>query len=159
MGASLVVTIAGWWAWNLFLSAVYPEGAVRYAVKHSFTETFGADLSWWIALVANLAVLCVAELTFKAVKRYLVVEGLWKWPPWKVKTEGCESGRPGPGRGQSAEEWSLELWQELEQIPAVMKRMRLIARFEDGDVETREVLQGEVDLEMQTLDLRNVMKR
>lgn len=80
------------------------------------------------------------------------MEGLWKWPPWK---QGGQ--RPGPGRGKSAEDWDLELWQELEKTPQVMEKVRLISRAETGDEKAREILEDEqfgVDL-----DLRDIITR
>jgi phospholipid-translocating ATPase len=60
-----------------------------------------------------LAVLICFELGFKAVKRNMIVGGLWHWPPWRKKS-----------LGDSAEEWHLELWQELEQDPVIRARLK-----------------------------------
>ncbi|KAH6646172.1 hypothetical protein BKA67DRAFT_526309 [Truncatella angustata] len=84
-----------------------------YAVRNGFTKTFGGDSIWWLTLIIILAMLICIELGFKAIKRNLIVGGLWQWPPWQRRAAGG-----------AAEEWHLELWQELEQDPLMKERLR-----------------------------------
>ncbi|ETS86390.1 hypothetical protein PFICI_00218 [Pestalotiopsis fici W106-1] len=107
------ITIIGWWLWNIILSAVYNRGVNTYAVRNGFTKTFGGDALWWFTLIVTMAILICFELGFKAVKRNLIVGGLWQWPPWKKRA-----------LGDAAEEWHLELWQELEQDPLIRARLK-----------------------------------
>ncbi|KAJ2896195.1 hypothetical protein MKZ38_005763 [Zalerion maritima] len=202
---SFLVTVAGWWAWNLLLSAIYTEGVILYAVRNGFIHIFGPDMAWWLTLIGALGLLCVIELAYKAVKRSLVVEGLWKWPPWTggwkrmgawfartfsvdgikerrerrkrrsaggmigmvdlvVDDEGeivepdattTKTTKAGPGRGKSAEEWDLELWQELEQFPEMRERIRRVLKEERG-----EDVDGEGDADEDLgLDLKDVITR
>ena len=119
--ASFFVTVAGWWAWNGFLSSIYAPGVSVYAVRNGFTQTFGRDAVWWSTLWVVLMVLFLLELCAKTLKRNLVVAGLWKWPTWR--------------RRDSADgmvECDVELWQELEKDPVVRERLRMMARDTGG---------------------------
>lgn len=118
--ASFFVTTIGWFAWLCFLDAAYagsPSGP--YAIRNSFTEVFGADAVWWATLFIVLGLLGLFEIVLKCVKRLLLIAGLWDWPPW------------GKSRcGENIEEWDVELWQELEQDPALRERLKRLARDE-----------------------------
>lgn len=113
------------------MSAVYNTGVNTYAVRNGFLKTFGGDALWWLTLIITMAVLICLELGFKAVKRNLIVGGLWQWPPWKKRA-----------LGDSAEEWHLELWQELEQDPFIRARLR---QEEEDEDTIRESLQEELE--------------
>ncbi len=160
MGA-FVLTIAGWFAWQGFLSGTYARQPSPYAVRDGFAQGFGRDALWWGTVVAVVLVLAVLETAYKAVKRRLVVAGLWRLPlkttSWTRHTrrggmrrrrdiddddddedEGstCSTGGGG-GAGAGAgnvEEWHLELWQELEKDPAVRERLRRMLEDEETGV-------------------------
>jgi phospholipid-translocating ATPase len=93
-----VLTIAGWWAWNLFLSAISSNTPGPYTVKDGFIHHFGANITWWAVFVAIMAALIIPDLVFDALKRRF-------WPNM------------------------IEIWQELEQDPEIMRKLR----EEDGD--------------------------
>ncbi|KAF5616657.1 phospholipid-transporting ATPase DNF3 [Fusarium sp. NRRL 52700] len=122
---SFFVTTIGWWAWLCFLDAAYagsPSGP--YAIRNSFTELFGADAVWWATLFIVLGLLGLFEIVLKCVKRLLLIAGLWDWPPWGKSR-----------RGENIEEWDVELWQELEQDPALRERLKQLARDEQVEEE------------------------
>lgn len=102
----------GWWLWNVILAVVYVRSVSTYAVRDGFTRTFGTDALWWLTLIISTAVLICLELGFKAIKRNMIVGGLWQWPPWKKRAAS-----------NSVEEWHLELWQELEQVPEIKRKL------------------------------------
>lgn len=81
-----------------------------YAVKIGFTSVFGPDLAWWLTLIVVLGALAMGELAVRAVRRSLVVMGIWNWDP-------------GHSR-QNAEELGVEMWQELERDPAVKELLK-----------------------------------
>ncbi|KAF4433703.1 phospholipid-transporting ATPase DNF3 [Fusarium acutatum] len=117
---SFFVTTIGWFAWLCFLDAAYagsPSGP--YAIRNSFTEVFGADAVWWATLFIVLGLLGLFEIVLKCAKRLLLIAGLWDWPPWGKSR-----------RGENIEEWDVELWQELEQDPALRERLKRLARDE-----------------------------
>ncbi|KAL6873078.1 phospholipid-translocating P-type ATPase [Trichoderma novae-zelandiae] len=119
--ACFFITTAGWFAWLAFLDGVYaatPSGV--YDIRHTFTRLWGADAVWWSTVFIVLAFMGMIELLFKAMKRAMLVAGLWHWPPWQRKR-----------MGENAEEWELELWQEMEQDEAVRRKLARMAR--DGD--------------------------
>ncbi|KAI0852939.1 phospholipid-translocating P-type ATPase [Daldinia vernicosa] len=125
MGA-FVITLAGWWAWQGFLSGVYAAQPSPYPARHGFEDTFGRDPLWWLTLIVILLVLISIELVYKTVKRNMIVAGTWQWPPWKQRS-------PDDG----LEEWGLQIWQELEKDPVMRERLRK-ACMEEGEVENGE---------------------
>lgn len=128
------VTTIGWFVWCLILSAVYPAApSGTYAIRDTFIKLYGDDPLWWATLFIVLGFLGLLELLGKATKRNLRVAGLWKWPPWKKA-----------GAVDNVEEWDLELWQEMEQDPAVRERLRRLAHDEPEEEEEEEAM--EVDM-------------
>lgn len=124
---SFLVTFSGWWAWNAFLAGVYQPYPSPYAVRGSFTQTFGKDPIWWLTLLLVFAVLVVMEIAYKSIKRNLAVAGVWRdWNPWP-KVRGREHPRNGTGA------FVLETWQEMEQNPEIRQRLRELAH---GDAQS-----------------------
>lgn len=114
--------MAGWWAWQAFLSGVYAPQPSPYPARNGFVSTFGTDPVWWVTLIVVVTVLISVEMAYKVMKRNLVVAGMWKWPPWKPRSAD-----------DSLEEWGLEVWQELEQDPVMRERLRRAAMEEDEE--------------------------
>ncbi len=139
--ASFFITITGWWAWNLFLSGVYTPSPSPYDVRGGFISGFGHDIVWWLTLLMILSGLAVSEMCYKAMKRNLIVRGLWnyrrQWKGWAQlvwngrSTNGHQDGRVA---GEPVEEWHLELWQEMEQDPIMKERIQEMRKAEDDDV-------------------------
>ena len=113
VAVAFLVTVSGWWAWNLFMASVYANNISPYNVKHGFTGSFGRDLNWWLGLVIAFAILVVGEMGFKAVKRRLL-EAV-AWPPWKRRVRVW--------RERNAEELDVGLWQEMEKEGLVQARV------------------------------------
>lgn len=63
------ISVAGWFLWNLFLSAIYTPRPSPYAVRDAFLETFGRDPVWWLTIIMVLAMLILLELMITAVRR------------------------------------------------------------------------------------------
>ncbi|KAK6721824.1 hypothetical protein SNK04_000708 [Fusarium graminearum] len=77
-------------------------------------------------------------MILKCVKRLLLMDGLWDWPPWGKSR-----------RGENIEEWDVELWQELEQDPALRARLKRMARDEPVEEEDDvDLAQINIDEEM-----------
>ncbi|TLD29123.1 hypothetical protein PspLS_04235 [Pyricularia sp. CBS 133598] len=158
---SCLITVAGWWAWQAFLSGSYSPSPSPYAVRGGLTEGFGRDLSWWACLIVVLAALIVFEMGYKAVKRQLVVGGALRKRQRKVKrilgrilhrvlcglfvstgvaaAAGIKTAEIEADdlRRQEAleneEDLDLELWQELEQDPEVRARLEGLCWAEEED--------------------------
>ncbi|KAB5545865.1 hypothetical protein GE09DRAFT_1132712 [Coniochaeta sp. 2T2.1] len=111
---SFLITVAGWWAWQFFLSGAYSTGEVSpYAVKHGFTSTFGPDWMWWLTLVVVLGALATGELAYRALQRSLRAMKIWKKRAAEERT---------------AEELDVETWQEMEKYAEVGDMLRSQAR-------------------------------
>lgn len=65
------ISVAGWFLWNLFLSAIYKRSPSPYAVRDAFIEAFGRDPTWWLTVVMVLAMVILLELMITAVRRIL----------------------------------------------------------------------------------------
>ncbi|KAI1491977.1 P-type ATPase [Biscogniauxia mediterranea] len=124
------ITFAGWWAWNAFLAGIYTPQPSPYPARGGFTNAFGKDPIWWLTLIVVVLVLISVEYAYKAIKRNLIVLGLWKWPPWK--------GRDADDRDH-LEEWNLEVWQELEKDPVMRERLRRAGTTDERDSDDNEV--------------------
>ncbi|KAI8163634.1 putative phospholipid-transporting ATPase [Colletotrichum sp. SAR 10_70] len=120
---SFFITFSGWWAWNAFLSGIYTPSPSPYAVRDGFSKIFGADAVWWLTLIIMTLLFILMETIFRTLQRCLILAGLWRWPWVRKEDDVC------------ADEWRLELWQELERDPAVKERLRKLARDEPEDEE------------------------
>ena len=74
-----------------------------------------------------LSFLGLLELVGKVIKRYMSINGMLQWPPWKAR-----------GPSNNPEEWNLEMWQEMEQDPVMKARLRRMARDDADDVDEEE---------------------
>ncbi|KAK5132392.1 hypothetical protein LTR08_009122 [Meristemomyces frigidus] len=106
VGVSIMITVNGWWAWNGFMAGVYSDNISPYDVKYGFTNTFGNDWNWWLALIIAFAIMLVLEMAFKSVKRRLLDAAAW--PPWKRRSKTRMM------HDRNAEELDVSLWQEME---------------------------------------------
>ncbi|KAI0538308.1 hypothetical protein GGR58DRAFT_468521 [Xylaria digitata] len=113
---SFAITVSGWWAWQAFLSGVYTPQPSPYDGRGGFVNTFGKDTLWWSLLFGVLLILICLDIAFKFAKRYLIMYGLWNWPPWR-RGEANDSH-------ENCENWDRQLWQELEQDPVVQEDLR-----------------------------------
>lgn len=95
-------------------------------MRGGFTKSFGGDGIWWLTLIVVVAMLMTAELVYKAIKRNLILARLWKWPPWRKPSDE-------PATFENLEEFHLEMWQELEQDPAIQEKLRKMLKEERGE--------------------------
>ena len=63
----LVVSIGGWFMWNLILSAVYVNNTI-YDVKDGFLDRWGKNPLWWLCVVLILICVWVFELAVKYLR-------------------------------------------------------------------------------------------
>ncbi|KAK5125408.1 hypothetical protein LTR85_000517 [Meristemomyces frigidus] len=132
VGISFLVTVTGWWAWNLLMSGIYSDNLSPYDVKYGFTKTFGNDLNWWLALIITFAILLVMEMTYKSLKGYLTAAGVWPLSGWRSRARAIH--------GRNVEELDVGLWQEMEKDPDVRARLKGLAdRVRYWDVEGDDV--------------------
>ncbi|KAK1625426.1 phospholipid-translocating P-type ATPase [Colletotrichum phormii] len=131
MGCFLL-TFSGWWAWQGFLSSIYARAPSIYAVRDGFSKTFGRDWTWWLTLIVMVTLFILMETIFRTLQRSLILAGLWRWPWVRKEDDVC------------ADEWRLELWQELEKDPVVRERLRRLASDEDEDEEVEDCEEEDV---------------
>ncbi|KAG0647426.1 phospholipid-transporting ATPase [Hyphodiscus hymeniophilus] len=84
-GAAL--TISGWWAWCLLLSAIYTNSAGEYTVYRGFTEHFGKNPTWWAVLVAVLAVVIMLELGIDMLQKIYWPSSIDVWQELEQDSE------------------------------------------------------------------------
>lgn len=95
--AGLLLSVAGWFLWNLFLSAIYKRRASPYAVRDGFVYGFGRVPAWWLTLVMVLAAVVVFELAVTALRRIY-------WPEDQdLMQEAEQIGRAVRGGDDAAE--------------------------------------------------------
>ncbi|KAI9711799.1 MAG: hypothetical protein M1820_001944 [Bogoriella megaspora] len=58
---SLVLSVGGWYLWNIVLSATYHDNVI-YNVKSAFFDRFGANPAWWATLFLVVVACVVFEL-------------------------------------------------------------------------------------------------
>ncbi|TFB04608.1 putative phospholipid-transporting ATPase DNF3 [Trichoderma ghanense] len=65
----LAIELAGWFIWNLVISAAYQPTVGPIVVRDGFLQTFGRRLSWWTTLLLGLVTPLVMELAVQAIRR------------------------------------------------------------------------------------------
>ena len=68
-GLGLFISVTGWFAWNIFLSAIYMEKPGPYLVRGSFLRNFGRNAIWWSTGIVTLAAVVMLELVVTSVRR------------------------------------------------------------------------------------------
>lgn len=64
-----LLSIGGWFLWNLILAGVYKRGIGPYTVHGAFIHHFGKMPLWWLTLIMVLIMVIVLELAVTAVRR------------------------------------------------------------------------------------------
>ncbi|KAF2138689.1 uncharacterized protein K452DRAFT_233405 [Aplosporella prunicola CBS 121167] len=64
---SLVLSVGGWFLWNIILAAMYSNNEI-YNVKDGFFDRFGRNASWWLTLIMILASVIVFELGISSLR-------------------------------------------------------------------------------------------
>ena len=64
---AMVLSIGGWFLWNLILSAVYSNNTI-YDVKQGFLKRFGRNALWWLTLVLVVTACWAFEIAVKSLR-------------------------------------------------------------------------------------------
>ena len=76
--AGCIISILGWFLFNLVIGEIYPGGMNIYLVRRAFVDNYGRTLLWWTTGLWTLLTLIVIELILGAVRRVY-------WPgDWEV---------------------------------------------------------------------------
>ncbi|RMZ84474.1 hypothetical protein DV738_g793, partial [Chaetothyriales sp. CBS 135597] len=62
---AILLSVGGWWAWNLILAATYNESDPVYYVRDGITKKFGQNLLWWLTLIAIVLSVIILEVVLK----------------------------------------------------------------------------------------------
>jgi phospholipid-translocating ATPase len=65
---AIVLSVGGWWLWNLALSGFYDKNNPIYNVNHGITERFGRNPLWWLTLVLGVMSVVLFEMVTKILK-------------------------------------------------------------------------------------------
>lgn len=65
----LILSVGGWFLWNILLSLIYAPTAGPYIVRDAFLQNFGRKAIWWLTMLVALLAPIVLELTLAAVRR------------------------------------------------------------------------------------------
>ncbi|KAF2087979.1 phospholipid-translocating P-type ATPase [Saccharata proteae CBS 121410] len=64
---SFVLSVGGWFLWNIILAAIYAQNN-EYDVRAGFFVRFGRDGLWWLTLIVILAAVLVFELGVRTLR-------------------------------------------------------------------------------------------
>ncbi|KAF2398847.1 phospholipid-translocating P-type ATPase [Trichodelitschia bisporula] len=65
--ASFVLSIGGWFLWNIILATTYTHNVI-YLVKGAFLTSFGRNPLWWAVLLLIIAAVVVFEVSVKTAR-------------------------------------------------------------------------------------------
>ncbi|PSN65946.1 phospholipid-translocating P-type ATPase [Corynespora cassiicola Philippines] len=123
---ALVLSIGGWFLWNIIFAATYDPANAIYYVRDTFFETFGRSLTWWASLLLILASVLVFEFATMSLRAAFfttdedVFQALEKDPAVKRRFEEAAAEElqngwdHGTNREREREERVREVVSELE---------------------------------------------
>ncbi|EGS17623.1 putative aminophospholipid transporter protein [Thermochaetoides thermophila DSM 1495] len=106
----MIISMGGWWLWNILLSVLMPNRLGPYPVHDNFLYGFGRKGLWWLVHFAALSALIVLELGVEALRKSI-------WPTDRdlmreiehidgvmevMKEHAAERGEAGPSSGDDA---------------------------------------------------------
>jgi phospholipid-translocating ATPase len=62
-----VLSIGGWFLWNIILSEVYSDDAI-YHVRDGFLQRFGRNLLWWAVVLLSVVAVLLFEIVVRTAK-------------------------------------------------------------------------------------------
>lgn len=117
---AILLSVGGWWLWNLLLSVLYRvDQNPIYNVHRALLDRFGRNLLWWIALMLIVLAVCVLEFSIKAIKTTMfpsdvdVFQGLEKDREVRKRFEEAAADLLQQGWDRGTKKSSVELEQEV----------------------------------------------
>jgi phospholipid-translocating ATPase len=160
---SCVLSIGGWFLWNIILSSVYSDNVIYY-VRHSFLEHFGRNILWWLVVILAVAAVLLFEIVVRTTKAAWkptdveVFQVLEKDPDVRRRFEESSVGwlhqgwdQPAPGAEQAFGGGDAKTEQEKreKEVGELLARPRVMRVGKDGVEEREEVLVEEHSIPMQ----------
>ncbi|TGO86951.1 hypothetical protein BPOR_0264g00090 [Botrytis porri] len=130
----LILSIGGWFFWNLLLSAVYSPESLTYNVRNGFIDHYGRNPLWWCTLIAILAAVTVLEVGVSSMRKTFWGNDIEAWQElekdpgvWR-RLEGAVKGEDGVdletgGDGKRSQE---ELEEGEREIAELLERPRIM---------------------------------
>ena len=111
-----VLSIGGWFLWNIILSEVYSDDAI-YHVRDGFLQRFGRNLLWWAVVLLSVAAVLLFEIVVRTTKT--------AWKPTDVEVFQALEKDPDVNRRfeESSAAWLHQGW-ELDQAKAALRAVK-----------------------------------
>jgi phospholipid-translocating ATPase len=160
---SCVLSIGGWFLWNIILSSVYSDNVIYY-VRHSFLEHFGRNILWWLVVILAVAAVLLFEIVVRTTKAAWkptdveVFQVLEKDPDVRRRFEESSVGwlhqgwnQPAPGAEQAFGGGGPKTEQEKreKEVGELLARPRVMRVGKDGVEEQEGILVEEHSIPMQ----------
>ncbi|KAM5439708.1 drs2 neo1 protein [Microsporum ferrugineum] len=104
----LVLSIGGWWLWNIILSEQYKHSEI-YNVRNNFIHVTGKNALWWMTLIVIVVIIILFEITIATVRKTL-------WPTDVDLFQGYEKDRDVKRRFEEAAASELAQGWEVERL-------------------------------------------
>lgn len=98
-----VLSIGGWFLWNIILSTVYSDNVIYY-VRDGFLQRFGRNILWWLVVILAVAAVLLFEIVVRTTKA--------AWRPTDVEVFQALEKDPGAKRRfeESSADWLRQGW-------------------------------------------------
>ena len=168
-----VLSIGGWFLWNIILSSVYSDNVIYY-VRHGFLARFGRNVLWWLVVVLAVAAVLLFEIVVRTAK------AAWK-PTYVEVFQALEKNADVRRRfEESSVGWLHQGWDESslrveqafgggavkteqekreEEVGELLARPRVMKIGKDGAEEREEVLVEEHSIPMQEDKAQELLDR
>lgn len=67
--AGLLISVGGWFLWNILLTLIFSPKVGPYIVKDAFLYNFGHTLKWWATCLVTLTAVVLVEVGVAALRR------------------------------------------------------------------------------------------
>ncbi|THV51960.1 hypothetical protein BGAL_0093g00040 [Botrytis galanthina] len=131
----LILSIGGWFLWNLLLSALYSPKSLTYNVRDGFIHQFGRNPLWWCTLIVILAAVTVLEVGVSSVRKTFWGNDIEAWQElekdagvWR-RLEAAVRGEDGGGddeMGGGGKKSQEELEEGEREIAELLERPRIM---------------------------------
>ena len=128
-----VLSIGGWFLWNIILSSVYSDNVIYY-VRHSFLQNFGRNILWWLVMILAVAAVLLFEIVVRTTKT--------AWKPTDVEVFQVLEKDPDVRRRfeESSVGWLHQGWE----VPSVQAEQAFGGDAAKTEQEKREKEVGEL---------------
>ena len=128
---AMVLSIGGWFLWNIILSAVYSNNTI-YDVKQGFLQRFGRNALWWLTLILVVTACWAFEIAVKTLRV--------SWAPSDLdvfqeleKDEVCKKRLRAAAAGEMP---SIDVSTDMSEV----EKMRTLEEEDRREVEVQELL-------------------